>query len=475
MDRRRILRLMLTVCLAVTLVIGALGVWSAQSAVPHLGYGFNVADPGAGSTTLLQLGFNWIKVFDVPGSTWPQSILLRVDVTSTTTVSSLIIDLDNKLNYLNSHGLSVQAWEIGNEPNIDAAYGWAATPDPIAYKNLLCTAYTHLKTAKPDAIVVSAGLAPTGRVATVSPHPDGNDGSKQDERKYLQQMLAAGGSACLDAVGYHPYGYSADYDAAPDIVSADPARNCDQGFCFRGAEKIYDVMQANGIGDKKLWATEFGWITAPADPDCLKDGSWLGRQWEIVTDDKQAANLMGAYQYADANWPWMGAMFVFNLDFNQLSNLGACDQMRSYDVRNKPAQASLQAMSKNAASIQGKLKTDVSQLTLVIGVGEQPITLPSSIGLSNWGWGSTFYTATANIVANVVPSLPNPTGTLSGTAQQPLNLTITSTTRSAGVYTGSVTVIWSAAGVTNPAARKVDVELRLVDQIYRIYLPAILR
>ncbi len=475
MDRRRFMRLLLTVCLAVTLVIGALGVWPAQSAVPHLGYGFNVADVGTGATTLLQLGFNWIKVFDVSASPLPQSILLRVNATSTTTVSSLIIDLDNKLNYLNSHSLSVQAWEIGNEPNIDAAYGWAATPDPIAYKNLLCAAYGHIKAAKPDAIVVSAGLAPTGRVATVSPHPDGNDGSKQDERKYLQQMLAAGGAACLDAVGYHPYGYSADYNAAPDIVSADPTQNCDQGFCFRGAEKIYNVMQANGIGDKKLWATEFGWLTAPADPSCLNDSSWLGRQWQIVTDDKQAANLVGAYQYADANWPWMGAMFVFNLDFNQLSNLGACDQMRSYDVRNKPAQASLQAMSKNAASIQGKLKTDVPQLTLMIGVGEQPITLPASIGLSNWGWGSAYYTATTNTAANVIPSLLNPTGLLSGTAQQPLNLTITSATRLTGVYTGLVTVNWSSAGVNNPTARKVNVEFRVVGQVYRTYLPSILR
>jgi hypothetical protein len=405
----------------------------------------------------------------------PQSVLLRVDVTTTTTIPDLLLDIDNKLNYLNNHGLSVQAWEIGNEPNISAQYGWAATPDPIAYKDRLCAAYAHLKAAKPDAIVVSAGLAPTGRVATVSPHPDGNDGLKQDERKYLQQMLAAGGKACLDVVGYHPYGFSADYNADPDMVSNDPAQNCDQGFCFRGAEKIYEIMQDNKIGDKKVWATEFGWLTAPSDPNCLKDDSWKGRQWQIVTDDKQAANLVGAYQYADAYWPWMGAMFVFNLDFNQLSNLRACDQMRSYDLRNKPALAALQAMPKNAASIQGKLKTDGSLVTVMIGVGEQPITLSTSIGLSNWGWNPAYYTATTNSAAYVVPVLLNPTGFLSATAQQPLNLSITSTLRTSGIYSGVVTVNWSAAGVASPTARKVSVELRVVDQVYRTYLPAIMR
>ncbi len=476
MKRRRFFRLMLTVSLTVLLLIVILGVWIAQSAVPHLGYGFNVGDVGTDAITLTQMQFNWIKIFDVPGTTLPQSILLRVDVTNTTTISQLLNDLDNKLSYLNTNNLAVQAWEIGNEPNIDASYGWGAAPDPIAYENMLCAAYNHIKAAQPDAIVVSAGLAPTGRVATVSPYPDGNDGSKQDERKYLQQMLAAGGSACLDVVGYHPYGYSANYDTPPDTGSlADPTTDCENGFCFRGAEKLYEVMQANGIGDKKMWATEFGWLTAPSDPNCLNDPSWAGRQWQIVSDTVQASNLVGAYQYADANWPWMGAMFVFNLDFNQISGLGACDQMRSYDVTGKPAQTALENMSKNYASIQGKLKTDVTQLTFLIGVGEQPITLPASIGLSNWGWNPAYYTATAKLSADVVPSLLNSTGVLSATAQQPLNLAITSTARASGLYTGLVTVNWSAAGVANPTARKVNVELQIVDQVYRTYLPAILR
>lgn len=475
MKRQRFFRLVLVVSLTMAVSIGALGVWPARSAVPHLGYGFNVEDAGAGAITLLQMGFNWIKIFDVPGTTLPQSILLRVDVTSATTVPGLLADLDNKLNYLTANSLSVHAWEIGNEPNIDAEYGWGATPDPVAYKNLLCAAYAHLKAAQPDALVVSAGLAPTGRVTTVPPHPDGNDGQKQDERKYLQQMLAAGGSACLDAVGYHPYGYSADYNAAPDVVSGDPTQNCDQGFCFRGAEKIYEVMQNVGLGNKKVWATEFGWITAPADPACLNDPSWSGRQWQIVTEDKRAANLVGAYQYADNNWPWMGAMFVFNLDFNQLPGLGACDQMRSYDVRDTPAQTALSNMTKNAASIEGKLKTDISQLALMIGVSEQPITLPVSIGLSNWGWNPAYYTATVSGGMNVVPGILNPTGALSGTAQQPLNLEITSTTRPTGTYTGQVTVNWSAAGVSNPTARKVDLQLMVVDQIHFVYLPLVTR
>ena len=53
----------------------------------------------------------------------------------------------------------------------------------------------------------------------------------------------------------------------PMWLRLDPTdpRNCDQGFCFRGAEKIYEIMQQQGLGDKKVWATEFGWITQPPD------------------------------------------------------------------------------------------------------------------------------------------------------------------------------------------------------------------
>jgi hypothetical protein len=476
MTRRRWFQFVLSVSLSLAAMLIVVAVLPARSAVPHLGYGFNVGVVGTDAMKLQQMQFNWIKIFDVPGTTLPQSILLRVDVTHTTTIPQLLSDLDKKLNYLSINHLAVQAWEIGNEPNIDASYGWGAAPDPVTYKNLLCAAYTHLKAAVPDAIVVSAGLAPTGRVSTVPPHPDGNDGQAQDERKYLQQMLAAPGGVCLDAVGYHPYGYSANYDTPPDTGSiADPPTDCENGFCFRGAEKMYEVMQANGVGDRKMWATEFGWLTQPADPNCLKDPSWKDRQWQIVSDSVQAANLVGAFQYADANWPWMGALFVFNLDFNQIGDLGACDQMRSYDVEGKPAQSALTDMPKNAASIQGKLKTDVAQVTLLIGVSEQPITLPASISLSNWGWNPAYYTATASTGADVVPSLLNPTGMLSATAQQPLNLTITSTARTSGIYTGLVTVDWSATGVSNPTARKVNVELRVVEQVYRTYLPATMR
>src|SRR5512134_1361698 len=63
MNRSRFFKLTLTISLAVTLLIGTLGVWPAQSAVPHLAYGFNLY---ADVQSLLNMGFDWLKGF--PGS-----------------------------------------------------------------------------------------------------------------------------------------------------------------------------------------------------------------------------------------------------------------------------------------------------------------------------------------------------------------------------------------------------------------------
>ena len=144
-----------------------------------------------------------------------------------------------------------------------------------------------------------------------------------------------------------------------------------------------------------MWATEFGWITRPPDA-CLSDPTWQGREWQIVSDEKQATNLVGAYQYADAHWPWMGGMFVFNLDFNQNPSLSECEQMRYYSVEGKPAKNALASLPKNKASMTGQLRTGASALAVLIDVDEQPVTWTSAVNLYNAGWQSLVYTATVD-------------------------------------------------------------------------------
>jgi hypothetical protein len=68
---------------------------------------------------------------------------------------------------------------------------------------------------------------------------------------------------------------------------------------------------------KKIWATEVGWLRdfMQNDPPCSNLlAVFSGFE---NTEQEQADELVGAFQYARFNWLWVGAMFVFNLDFNQ--------------------------------------------------------------------------------------------------------------------------------------------------------------
>ena len=55
----------------------------------------------------------------------------------------------------------VDAYQVWNEPNLAREWG-GYPPEPAGYVALLQACYVGVKTADPDALVVSAGLAPTG-------------------------------------------------------------------------------------------------------------------------------------------------------------------------------------------------------------------------------------------------------------------------------------------------------------------------
>lgn len=455
--------------LAVLLFMGRGSGETAVSAATDFGYGFNVAEWDVAK--LQGMGFNWIKVFDPPGGQLPVKVLYRhsANASHLGNVSGFAKAIGA---IAQNNGAYIDAYEIGNEPNLDASYGWAQPPNAADYATLLCAAYAKIKAADPTAVVVSAGLAPTGRVqGNWNGHP-GHNGLFQDEREYFKEFVAAGGGSCLDAVGYHPYGYSADYNAAPDSGDADPTKNCANGFCFRGAEKLYELMQANGLGGKKMWATEFGWIVDPP-ANCLTDPGWQGRAWQIVSEQKQASNLVGAYQYATANWPWMGAMFVFNLNFNVapwISN--QCEQMRFYSVVNRPAEAALRDMPKQAPV--GELTVTPGALARVILTSDQPYSETAVLHLQNTGSLGVSYTATAVSGSALKVSVAgNGSGTLAPGASQTVQLGLSSAVQPVGQYAASVNVAFTYQGGSN--SETVPLTLFVFDQIYPLYLPVVQR
>lgn len=305
-------------------------------------FGYGLSTAWARGDEAYDLGFNWVQVFDVPAGPQPTKVLYRVkaDVINWYTLTTFY----GKMRQLaQSYGAYIDAYEIGNEVNTYDE--WKQAPDAVRYVDVLCTARYAIRPVDPTAQIISAGLAPVGRIDGEWNGHAGHDGSVQDEREFLKEFLDYDGQLCAEGIGYHPMGFSADYDAEPDIDGGTPETDCSDGFCFRGVEKIHEILEERGLGDRRIWATEVGWIVEPPE-GCLEDPSWEGRDWQIVSPEKQAENLVGAFRYARFHWPWLQALFVFNLDFATAPWYHECEQMRYYSIYGRPAADALGAMSK---------------------------------------------------------------------------------------------------------------------------------
>ena len=95
----------------------------------------------------------------------------------------------------------VNYWEIYNEPDgsslnraISAGIGYWG-PYPVAYAEMLCAIYPTVKAAAPNAQIVLGGMA----------YDRFTDEGGYFERKFLDNVLTAGGGRCLDAVAFHYY------------------------------------------------------------------------------------------------------------------------------------------------------------------------------------------------------------------------------------------------------------------------------
>ena len=193
----------------------------------------------------------------------------------------------------------IRAYQIWNEPNL--ADNWCnQSPDPKNYVKLLKKAYQAIKQADPNAMVISAGLAPTTRWDRVAV-PD---------VVFLQRMYDAGAKPYFDVLGAHGAGYKAPPEMDPGEVARNPNFynvgdvNCPGDlcriYCFRHVEDIRQIMVQNGDGDKQVAVVEFGWTSDPRPNSSY--------HWHAVSEEEKADYLVGAYQWAKQNWPWVGVM-----------------------------------------------------------------------------------------------------------------------------------------------------------------------
>lgn len=189
----------------------------------------------------------------------------------------------------------VRAYQVWNEPNLAREWGgWV--PDPVGYVELLRACYIGIKTADPDALVISAGLAPTGN-GPPEAIPDVD---------YLIGMYEAGAAPYFDLLGVNAPGYKAPPEMSPDEVVANDRYGGQRFFCFRHVEDVREIMLRYDDGDKQVAVLEVGWTTDPR-PDSPY-------HWHAVTKEQQADYLVRAFCYAGEHWsPWIGLMTVISI------------------------------------------------------------------------------------------------------------------------------------------------------------------
>jgi GH35 family endo-1,4-beta-xylanase len=212
----------------------------------------------------------------------------------------------------------VEAYVIWNEPNLAQEWGGRA-PDPQGYVELLRAAHLAVEENDPQALVVSAGLAPTNRL----------DQTAVDDRVFLEAMYEAGAGEFFDVLGAHPYGFA---------YPPDDPHDSHEGLNFARLEDLREILVAFGEVDKPVWATEVGWTTEAVSEE---------QAWLVVTEEEQAAYLVGAFEKTAEEWPWLERIAVWNLS----AGLEADDEKRGYSIVDdqyepRPAYEALAAMPK---------------------------------------------------------------------------------------------------------------------------------
>lgn len=167
----------------------------------------------------------------------------------------------------------VDAWEIWNEPNLEAFY---VGTDPVTYTKLLCRAAPAVRRHDPQAQVVFGGLM-------------------FNDDDWLQRAYDAGAGGCFDVLAVHPY-------QAPTNLPPSPVDDGEiWSFAHLGA--VRETMLANG-DDLPIWVTEFGWSVHENDKDT--------EPWRLgVNEEQQADYARQALELMGSDFPYVELAFWY--------------------------------------------------------------------------------------------------------------------------------------------------------------------
>ncbi|MCB9076307.1 MAG: O-antigen ligase family protein [Anaerolineaceae bacterium] len=200
----------------------------------------------------------------------------------------------------------IAVYQIWDEPNLSANWGRTFVDAP-AYAALLREGALNLREIDPEAIIMTAALAPTLETGPLN----------LNDIDYLDRLYQVKANRWFDIVAAQPYGFDRD--------PSDPAMSATLNF--RRVELLRQVMLNHGDAETPIWATAFGWNALPPD--------WAGPKspWKTGPPDRQARRTSEAINLARQNWPWLGPMLAIRWD---PIGLEPDDPARGFALRDTP-------------------------------------------------------------------------------------------------------------------------------------------
>lgn len=181
----------------------------------------------------------------------------------------------------------VAAVQIWNEPNL--AVEWDGEPlNAVRYTDMLRRAGQAAKQGDPNVLVVTAAMAPTKET---------NPAVGVSDLIFYEQMYQAGAKGAFDVLAVNVYGLGEPPDDRR--LSADR-------FNVSRPILVHGIMTRYGDTTTPVWATEFGYNSLPK--------GWNGEPsiWGSNVDEQtQATYLVGGLTRMKAEWPWMGAVYIW--------------------------------------------------------------------------------------------------------------------------------------------------------------------
>jgi LysM repeat protein len=204
------------------------------------------------------------------------------------------LDFNAYVNFLGALApLGPDAIEVWNEMNIDVEWPTGEINPTTYVTRMLAPAYSAIKAANPNVLVITGALAPTGF--------DNGSNAWADDR-YLAGMKAAGAANYADCIGVHHNAGA----TSPNVTTGHPA-SYHYSWYFR---PTLDLYYNTFGGSRKLCFTELGYVSADGFA-----GIPPGFAWGSGTSVSEHAQWLAEAVSLSAATGKVRLLIVYNVDF----------------------------------------------------------------------------------------------------------------------------------------------------------------